>query len=215
MSLSFDYYFQKPEKFPIPELLDGITYPHELLERAREYLKGRDSFVGEGSVIPDGAHILGPVYIGKNVEIMPGALLRPYTIVGDNCCVGHGSELKRCVMFGGSKVASLSFVGDSVLGAAARVGSGVITANRKFDQSDVTIRFGTARVPLGGSYFGLVLGDSSRLGASCVTQPGTHIGRHTWIFPMTNVRGFIPSGKRVLAKTELIVTENEIVELKP
>ena len=70
-------------------------------------------------------------------------------------------------------------------------------------------------VSLGDSFFGCVLGDASRLGANAVTQPGTHIGPHTWIFPLTNVRGFIPACKRVYHETKLIMEENEIVELKP
>ncbi|MFB0920796.1 MAG: UDP-N-acetylglucosamine pyrophosphorylase, partial [Oscillospiraceae bacterium] len=131
------------------------------------------------------------------------------------CSVGHGSEVKHCVMFGGSKVASLVFAGDSVLGASARIGSGVITANRKFNQTNATLKVEGEKVDLGDSFFGCILGDSSRLGANSVPQPGTHIGPHTWIYPLTNVRGFIPACKRVYHESKLVMEENEIVELKP
>ncbi|MDR0861569.1 MAG: hypothetical protein LBN30_02170 [Oscillospiraceae bacterium] len=237
MSTEIDYYFCKPERFPISDFLEGLKTPSDILARAKTYLaetlvaqnvqenfgtlKSEDVHfygnyhIGAGTVIYNGVTIIGPVYIGENVEIMPGAIIRPYSIIGDGCAIGHGTELKHAVLYGGAKVASLAFVGDSVLGASARIGSGVITANRKFNQSDVTLKLGGEKHALGGDYFGLVLGDASRLGANSVTQPGTHIGHHTWVFPMTNVRGFIPSEKRVMTKTELVFEDNEVLELKP
>jgi UDP-N-acetylglucosamine diphosphorylase / glucose-1-phosphate thymidylyltransferase / UDP-N-acetylgalactosamine diphosphorylase / glucosamine-1-phosphate N-acetyltransferase / galactosamine-1-phosphate N-acetyltransferase len=237
MSLELSYYFLQPEKFPIADFLDGITSPAEILTKAKKVLNSLlvepdvkvnnatvkcgaviadgNYFIGEGTVIYGDVTIIGPVYIGKDCEIMPGAVIRPNTIIGDKCNVGHGSEIKHAVLFGGAKVASLAFVGDSVLGASARVGSGVITANRKFNQSNVTLKLGGVKHDLGEAYFGVILGDSSRLGANCVTQPGTYIGPHTWVFPMTNVRGFIPKEKRVFHEQKTIMTDNEVVELKP
>jgi bifunctional UDP-N-acetylglucosamine pyrophosphorylase/glucosamine-1-phosphate N-acetyltransferase len=69
-------------------------------------------------------------------------------------------------------------------------------------------------IELGDSYFGLILGDFARLGANCVTQPGTHIGPYTWVYPMTNVRGFIPREKRVFHPQAVEMTDNGIVDLK-
>jgi bifunctional UDP-N-acetylglucosamine pyrophosphorylase/glucosamine-1-phosphate N-acetyltransferase len=237
MSLAISYYFEHPEKFPLGGFLDGLTGVDEILSGAKTILKDvlvlpdvRENVgtmksdavhlygnysIGEGTVIYNDVTIIGPVFIGKNCEIMPGAVIRPYSIIGDNCSIGHGSELKRAVLYAGAKVASLAFVGDSVLGASARIGSGVITANRKFNQSDVKLKSGDALHDTGDSYFGLILGDSSRLGANCVTQPGTLIGPHTWIYPLTNVRGFIPREKRVYHPHEVVMEDNEVIELRP
>jgi bifunctional UDP-N-acetylglucosamine pyrophosphorylase/glucosamine-1-phosphate N-acetyltransferase len=237
VSTDIGYYFGHPERFPLPGLLDGLVHAHELLTRVRDELDGLlaapdaavnggetpgggvsvhgKCHIGAGTVIYSGVTIIGPVYIGRDCEIMPGVTIRPYSVIGDGCNVGHGSELKRAILFGGAKVASHAFVGDSVLGASARIGSGVITANRRFDQSRVTLRLDGERRDLGGDFFGLVLGDSARVGASCVTQPGTHIGPYTWVMPMTCVRGFIPRGKRVLSTSGFTVEDGEIVELAP
>ncbi|MGI5978902.1 MAG: hypothetical protein ACOX66_05315 [Oscillospiraceae bacterium] len=238
MSTKIGYYFQKLGKFPIPGFFDGLTETYEILQRAKQYLADtlvkndvHENFgevrgdepnfhgnyhIGAGTVLYNDVTIIGPVWIGENCEIMPGAVIRPNTILADGCCVGHGSEVKHTVMMPGSKIASLAFAGDSILGASARIGSGVITANRKFNQSEVTLKVAKdKKVPLGDSFFGCVLGDAARLGANAVSQPGTHIGPHTWIFPLTNVRGFIPAGKRVYCETKLVMEENEIVELKP
>jgi len=237
MSISLDYYFSKLDAFPFPNWFSGMTQAHEVLAKAKPFLeellvkpnvqenhatlKGEpphlygNYFIGAGTVLYNGVTIIGPVYIGKNVEIMPGAVIRPGTIIGDNCNVGQGSEVKHAVLFNGAKVASLAFVGDSVLGKSARIGSGVITANRKFNQSNAAITIDGERLDLGTDFFGCILGDQARVGANAVTQPGTHIGPNTWIFPQTGVRGFIPREKRVFAEQTLCMTDNEVIELKP
>jgi len=233
MSTAISYYFSSPgDGFPLPDFFDGLADTWEILLRVKEALRELFSGpsrmpllpgvelrgpvqVGRSSEIHPGAVIYGPAVIGERVEVMPGAMIRPYTVIADGCSVGFGSEVKASVMLTGSKVASNAFVGDSVLGAKARIGSGVITANRRFDQSDVTLSFGGEKVSLGGDYFGLVLGDSSRVGANAVTQPGAHVGPHSWIFPLVVARGFVPRQTRVLNQTELVFQPNEIRDLKP
>lgn len=236
MSTAINYYFENLDAFPISGFFDGLVNTWEPLEKAKTFLKemltepdikemhgtlkGQVNFhgnyyVGEGTEIYGDVTIIGPVYIGKNCEIMPGAFIRPYTIIGDGCNIGHGSEVKHCIFFNGAKIASLSFAGDCIIGKSARLGSGVITANRKFNQSNATVKVDGVKTDLGDSFFGCILGDSSRLGANSVTQPGTHIGPYSWIYPLTNVRGFIPRAKRVMQDMSLIYEENEIVQLKP
>ncbi|MCL2367631.1 MAG: hypothetical protein FWC72_01420 [Oscillospiraceae bacterium] len=237
MSIALDYYFKRLDTFPFSNWFSGMEHPAEILEKATSFLqtllvepdvkenhatlKGAaphlygNYYIGEGSVLYNNVTIIGPVYIGKNVQIMPGATIRPGTIISDNCNVGHGTEIKHSVLFGGAKVASLAFVGDSVLGKSARIGSGVITANRKFDQTDATVKINGEHHGLGTDFFGAIIGDSTRLGANSVTQPGTHIGPNTWIFPLTSVRGFIPGEKRVCNETTLQISDNAVVELKP
>lgn len=237
MSTEISYYFSQLEKFPFPEFFDEISQTYEILIKAKSYLrellvepdvkenngvvKGDEPnlhgnyYIGKGTVIYNDVTIIGPVYIGKNCEIMPGAIIRPNTIIADGCCIGHASEIKHCVLFGGAKVASLSFAGDCVLGASARIGSGVITANRRFDQKNANLRVNGVATDLQDSFFGCVLGDSSRIGANSVTQPGCHIGQYTWIFPVTNVRGFVPSDKKVYHPRDIVMEDTQRVELCP
>ena len=229
MSTKLSYYFQHLERFPVPDYFDGLTEAWEILARAKPFLEqlfaagtiGGDHsthrgdapslhgscHIGEGTVVYNGVTVIGPAYIGRNCELMPGAIIRPGTILADGCSVGHGSEVKHCVLFGGAKVASLSFAGDCVLGASARIGSGVITANRRFDQGNVTLKLDGEKLDLGDSFFGCILGDSARLGANSVTQPGTHIGPYTWVYPMTNVRGFLPACKRVYHPRDIVLED--------
>lgn len=237
MSTKISYYFEHFERFPFKGYFDDISETFEILSKAKIFLNTLlvdggvcedfskhlgeapalygNYHIGEGTVIYNDVTIIGPVYIGKNCEILPGAVIRPNTIVADGCNIGHGSEIKRCVLFGGAKVASLAFAGDSVLGASARIGSGVITANRRFDQKNAVLKTETEAVDLQDSFFGCILGDSARLGANSVTSPGTHIGPYTWVLPLTSVRGFVPADKRVYNKQETVIADNERTELKP
>ena len=113
-----------------------------------------------------------------------------------------------------SKVASLAFVGDSILGRSTRIGSGIILANRRFDQKNITVKVNGEKIDTGSDFFGSIIGDSSRLGANVATLPGAFIGPYTWILPGLHIRGFIPAEKRVFPKEEYTMTDNEKVELK-
>ena len=168
-------------------------------------------FIGEGTVINPGALIEGPVIIGKNVTIGHNAYIRPYTYIGDNVCIGHGSEIKNSVILNNAKVASLSFVGDSILGSEARIGSGAILSNRRFDQKE--IKQGDIKTNL--CYLGSVIGDEARVGAGCVISPGLLIGQKTWIDSGITLKKDISSRKLVKNKNMNIESaEKKDVEIK-
>ena len=231
--MNLEYFFSDTEDFIAPEVFEGITYPWQVLENSKVLLKtviskrkmsgitnGRvrfynNYFIGRNTQIYNDVTIIGPVIIGENCTIMPGALIRPGTIIGNGCIIGHGSEVKNSVIQNRAKVQSLTFVGDSIIGKSARIGSGVITANRNFNQSNVFVKTGDGqKIDTGAQFFGCALGDNSRVGANCVTQPGTLIGKYCWIYPMTSVRGFIPEAKRVMHKNPIVLEENERVDLQ-
>lgn len=233
--LKLNYYFKEMDKFTFKEVFEGCTYPWEALEKAKRYIKDQivdkdvkvnkaelgeyvsisgNYFIDEGTKIHANAVIQGPVMIGKNVEIQSGALIRPWTIIGDNCVVGHASEVKHCILQNKSKVASLAFCGDTILGKSTRIGSGIILANRRFDQQNITVKINGEKYDVGTDFFGAIIGDSTRLGANSTTVPGTFIGPYTWILPTVQVRGFVPAEKRVFPLAEYRVDENPKVELK-
>lgn len=235
-NLKNEYYFNHIDEFEYSELFENTTYPWEVLAKVNDFLEEKvvkpdlkinnatvDEFVsfsgnyiiGEGTHIHANAVIQGPVIIGKNVEIQSGALVRPGSIIGDNCVVGHASEIKHSIMQNKSKVASLAFLGDSILGKSTRIGSGIICANRRFDQKNITVKNSMGeKVDVGTDFFGAIIGDSTRLGANSTTLPGSFIGAYTWILPTVQVRGFIPSEKRVFPTQTLRIDENPKVELK-
>jgi len=229
-----DYFFSDTEGFIVSEVFEDTEYPWDALKNTQKILlpllkgkrerggrsRGKTNFygnysIGRDTLVHNDVTILGPVIIGENCTIMPGALIRPGTIIGNNCTIGHACEVKNSIIMDGAKIQSLTFVGDSIIGKSARIGSGVITANRMFDQSNVIVKTQDgSRIDTDIEFFGCILGDNSRVGANCVTQPGALIGKYCWIYPMTSVRGFIPEAKRVFHETPLVFKENRRVELK-
>ena len=167
-------------------------------------------YIDEGVEIQSGCIIEGPVYIGKNCKILYNSYIRPGTIMGDDCVVGFASEVKHTIMRDGSKVSDLAFVGDSIIGKNSRIGSGVIVANRGFNQEDIIIKDENKNpINLKREVMGIILGDNSRIGSNCTTSPGTFIGQFTWIYPHTCIHGFIPSQKKVYDKQNMVFLDNE------
>ena len=233
--LELNYYFKELENFRFKDVFNNCTYPWEALANINEYIASfmknenmkinkaevgefcsitGNYFIDEGTKIHANVTIQGPVLIGKNVEIQSGALIRPGTIIGDNASVGHCSEVKHSILQNKSKVASLAFVGDSILGKSTRIGSGVILANRRFDQKNITVKMEGQVIDTNTDFYGSIIGDSSRFGANAIAVPGTFVGPYTWIFPTVQVRGFLPAEKRIMPTAEYKITDNPKVELK-
>ena len=220
--LKLDYYYKDIEDFRFKEVFDGCTYPWETLNNVNEYIKkfmnnedmkvnkaeevgeffsiSGNYFIDEGTKIHANVVIQGPVLIGKNVEIQSGALIRPGSIIGDGCVVGHGSEIKHAIMQNKSKVASLAFVGDSILGYKAHMGAGSITSNLKSTKTNVVIDGIETNLRKVGAF----LGDYAEIGCNAVLNPGTIIGRNTIVYPLTMVRGVIPSNKIVKSMDNIV-----------
>ena len=233
--LKLNYYFNHIEEFTFKEIFEGCTYVWEAINKINDYIEKEvtsknlkvnkakigefvslegNYFIDEGTEIGSNVTIQGPVLIGKNASIQSGALIRPGTIIGDGASVGHGSEIKHSIIQNKAKVASLSFVGDTILGRSTRIGSGVILANRRFDQKNITLKINGEKFDTGTDFFGSVIGDSSRLGANSTAVPGTAIGPYTWILPTVQVRGFVEKEKRVYPVQSYKIEDNPKVELK-
>jgi len=208
-------------RFPDPlELFDrGLG---ELLDAGGEEVAGQvhatatlsgQVAIGAGSRVHAHVHIEGPVVIGRNVSIRPHAIVRPHTYLGDGCVVGHGADIKHAICLDGSKLADGVFVGDSLLGFGARVGSGVITANRRFDQRQVMLAGPDGAVPTGLDFFSAIIGDYARIGANAVLCPGTVVGPYTWVGPGVVLRGHYGPDLLILAKQALDIRAKARTEL--
>jgi NDP-sugar pyrophosphorylase family protein len=131
--------------------------------------------------IEAGAVVKGPAIIGPNCYIAAGAYLRGGVYLERNCIIGPSSELKTSVMFAGSKLAHLNFVGDSIIGADVNIEAGAIIANHRNEWEDSNIRIGYRGrvIDTGVDKFGALVGDRSRIGANAVIAPGALLGPAT------------------------------------
>ena len=117
---------------------------------------------------------------------------------------GSTVELKNCILFDGVQVPHYNYVGDSVLGYKAHMGAGSITSNVKSDKTLVTVKVPGAPIETGRKKFGAMLGDFAEIGCNSVLNPGTVIGRHSNIYPVSCVRGVIPADSILKSSGEVV-----------
>ncbi len=139
--------------------------------RGHVHLEGA-VWIGPNVTVESGTVLKGPCYIGADSYIGNNSLIRNYSAIGPNSIVGYGSELKNCVLFGRNDVGRLSFVGDSVLGENASTGPGLTTVNHTIDFSPVICQTGQGTVETGLVKLGAFVGDSVIIGARHVIGPG-------------------------------------------
>ena len=129
--------------------------------------------VDDYAEIRHGAVLKGPCYIGKHCFVGHNSLIREYTSLGDRTTVGYGVELKNCVLFGKTRIGRLSFIGDSVIGENAIIGSGTMTVNESLNDEPIWVEIGGRKMSSDLSKVGAFLGDNVVIGASNTLLPGT------------------------------------------
>lgn len=188
------------------ELFAGLTYPWEALAGISDFIKrigptlepekferrGEDIWVAKSASVAESACLNGPLIIDEDAEIRHCAFIRGSAVVGKGAVVGNSTELKNVVIFNGVQVPHYNYVGDSILGFKSHMGAGSITSNVKSDKTLVVVRDGEEEVETGRKKFGAMLGDFVEIGCNSVLNPGTVIGRHTNVYPLSSVRGVVP-----------------------
>ena len=188
------------------DLFEGVTYPWEILPKIsgfivklgetlslEEYDKiGENVWIAKDAKVFDSAYINGPVIIDHGAEVRHCAFIRGNAIVGKNCVVGNSTELKNVILFNNVQVPHYNYVGDSILGYKSHMGAGSITSNVKSDKTNVTIMIGDDKIETGLKKMGAMLGNYVEVGCNSVLNPGTVIGQHTNVYPLSMVRGYVP-----------------------
>ena len=189
------------------EYLSQFTYPWEALDGIKAYIKelgptldpkvfeqrGADIWVAKSATVAPTACLNGPLIIDEDAEIRHCAFIRGSAIIGKGSVVGNSTEIKNDIIFNSVQVPHYNYVGDSILGYKSHMGAGSITSNVKSDKSLVVVKDGAAEIATGRKKFGAMLGDYVEVGCNSVLNPGTVIGRHTNIYPLSSVRGVVPS----------------------
>ena len=227
---NLEIYFDDMQACPCKEVFEKIEYPWQALKKKDEIIdfsqnkiEGKiaktaeitgNVKIGKGTKIGENVVIEGPCIIGENCLIRPGVMIRPKSIIGNDVVLGHGVEIKNSILFNECKVSTTSFVGDSILGKGARIASGVITGNRRFDQKSIIIEIDGKMFSTKMEKFGCILGDYVRIGANCSTAPGTLIGKHTWTYANMAIRGLIPAEKILKLRQNFEIVDKDPIILK-
>ena len=149
---------------------------------------GEQVWIHRSARVAPTAYVGGPCIIGADTEVRHGAFIRGNALVGAGCVVGNSTELKNVILFDGVQVPHYNYVGDSILGYKAHMGAGAITSNVKADKGPVVCD----GVDTGRKKVGAFLGDFAEIGCNSVLNPGTVIGRHSNVYPLSSVRGTVP-----------------------
>ena len=170
-------------------------------------------FIEEGAKLPYCSlnATNGPIYIGKDSEIMEGSVIRgPFalcehatvklatkiygaTTIGPHSKVG--GEVNNSVIFGYSNKGHDGFLGNSVLGEWCNLGADTNNSNLKNNYAEVRLwdyqTEGFAKTGL--QFCGLMMGDHSKCGINTMFNTGTVVGVSANIFGSGFPRNFVPS----------------------
>jgi UDP-N-acetylglucosamine diphosphorylase/glucosamine-1-phosphate N-acetyltransferase len=178
-----------------------------------------EAFNTEQIFIEEGAHLPfcvlnatnGPIYIGKNSEIMEGSLVRgPFALcegsvlkmgakIYGSTTIGPyskiGGEVNNSVFFGNSNKGHDGYLGNSVIGEWCNLGADTNNSNLKNNYAEVRLwSYETENfVKTGLQFCGLIMGDHSKCGINTMFNTGTVIGVSANIFGSGFPRNFIPS----------------------
>lgn len=199
------------------EGLELIRYPWELVHRNRSQLEldFRLSTGGQRGVlgkIYDGAHLLnqaqihvgkgarvnpgavldaekGPIYIARDVEIMPNAFIRGPVFIGEGSLIKagakiyEGTSIGELCKVGGEVEASIfhaysnkqheGFVGHSYIGEWVNIGADSNTSDLKNDYGFIRVYVDGAIADSGLQFVGLMMGDHSKCGINSMFNTGT------------------------------------------
>lgn len=179
------------------------------------FVKGnpKDIFLEEGAKV-DFAFLnteSGPIYIGKDAEVMEGSKIRgPFALcengivkmdakIYGGTTIGPwskvGGEINNVVFFGYSNKAHDGFLGNSVVGEWCNFGADTNNSNLKntYDNIRIWSIADETFVNTGLQFCGLLMGDHSKTGINTMFNTGTVVGVSCNIFGSGYQRNFIPS----------------------
>ena len=203
------------------DYLEKFTYPWEALKGISEMIielgkslspdeydnPAENVWVHKTAVVFPSAYLGAPCIVGAYTEVRHCAFVRGSALIGSGCVVGNSVELKNVILFDGVQTPHYNYVGDSILGYKSHMGAGSITSNVKSDKTNVIIRDEESVIETGLKKMGAMLGDYVEVGCNSVLNPGTIICPHSNIYPLSSVRGIVPSES--IYKTAAIIIPKE------
>jgi UDP-N-acetylglucosamine diphosphorylase/glucosamine-1-phosphate N-acetyltransferase len=170
-------------------------------------------FVEEGAKI-EGAILnttTGPIYVGKNAEIMEGACIRGPLAMNENAVIKMGAvvygattlgpfskvggEVQNVIFIGYSNKPHDGFLGNSVVGEWCNIGAGTNSSNLKNTYDEIKLWSYTWETfeRTGQQFCGLFMGDHTKVSIQTAFNTGTIIGVGATVFGTGFQRNFIPS----------------------
>ena len=187
--------------------IKSFKYPYEVLPNIKKFIMELGSSLGKdfnkieddiwihkNAKVNKSAEIHGPCIIDDGAEIRCNAFIRGNVIIGKNCVFGNSCEIKNSILYDFVQVPHFSYVGDSILGSHSHMGASSIISNLKSDKKNIIIKCNEEIYETNMRKIGAFLGDYVEIGCGSILNPGTIVMPNSNVYPLTSVRGVIPSG---------------------
>lgn len=152
----------------------------------------------------------GPIYVGKDAEIMEGNLVRGPFAMGEGAVLKMGSriygattlgprsvaggEIKNSVFFAHSNKGHDGYLGDAVIGEWCNLGANTSCSNMKNNAREVRIWMEAKQEYwAAGAKCGVMMGDFSRCGINTMFNTGTVVGVSCNVFGGNFPPKYLPS----------------------
>ena len=169
-------------------LESGVKMEHCILNASKGPI-----YIGKDAEVMEGTMIRGPFALGERSEVKMGTKIYGGTTIGPNCKAG--GEINNSVIYGNSNKAHDGYLGNSVIGEWCNLGADTNNSNLKNDYGNVKIWSYSKKKfeDTGLQFCGLFLGDHSKCGINTMFNTGTVVGVFANIFGGGFPRNFIPS----------------------
>ncbi|MBF4473564.1 GlmU family protein [Flavobacterium sp. HJJ] len=195
----FEFLTEDRKSQPIPSSVNAIAPENIFIEEGAklEFVTLNAStgpiYIGKNTEIMEGTIIRGPFALCENAQVKMGAKVYGATTVGPYSRIG--GEVKNAVLFAYSNKGHDGFLGDSVLGEWCNIGADSNNSNLKNNYEEVKLwSYETESFAKTGLQFcGLMMGDHSKCGINTMFNTGTVVGVSANIFGSGFPRNFVPS----------------------
>lgn len=199
IQLDFNLLTEDRVSQPIPEGVQCVNPENIFIEEGATVLfsilnaSNGPIYIGRDSQIMEGCSVRGPFALCSNATLKMGAKIYGATTIGPYSKVG--GEVNNSVIFGFSNKGHDGFLGNSVLGEWCNIGADSNNSNLKNNYAEVRLwNYDEERFSKTGLQFcGLMFGDHSKCGINTMFNTGTVVGVSANIFGGGFPRNFIPS----------------------
>lgn len=150
-------------------------------------------YIGKDAEIMEGSVVRGPFALGEHAQLKLGTKIYGATTVGPHCRVG--GEVNNSILFGYSNKGHDGFLGNAVLGEWCNIGADSNNSNLKNNYESVKLWDYEAErfVNTGLQFCGLMMGDHSKCGINTMFNTGTVVGVSANVFGAGFPRNYIPN----------------------
>ncbi|MFW9923019.1 MAG: DapH/DapD/GlmU-related protein [Candidatus Thorarchaeota archaeon] len=136
--------------------------------------------IEKGAKIRSGSYLEGPLIIGENCDVGPNCYLRNGVSLGEKVRIGNACELKNTIVYSGTHIAHLSYVGDSIIGSDCNFGAGTITGNLRLDDKTIKAQVNEI-ISTNRRKLGVIMGDNVKTAINVYFMPGIIVGNNSAI----------------------------------